>query len=267
MTQPLVRIRGVEKSFGSAAVLRGIDLDVEQGEVVVLIGASGSGKTTLLRCVNALETYDKGSIQVNGVEIGYDSDGPGRRPRGDAALSKLRGQIGMVFQQFNLFPHLNARDNVALGLRKTRDIPKVEAYAIAERWLTRVGLAEKFEAMPIQLSGGQQQRVGIARAVAMEPKLLLLDEITSALDPELVGEVLTVVRDLADEGMTMLVVTHEMSFARDVGDRIIFMDSGRIAAEGPPDELLNRPTHDRLRQFLARIELRRPDQRRPEETL
>ena len=259
MTQHLVRIRALEKSFGSTPVLRGVDLDVAAGEVVVLIGASGSGKTTLLRCINALETYDSGSIQVDGVEIGYDGEGAGRRPRGDAALSRLRADIGMVFQQFNLFPHLSARDNVALGLRKTRGMRKPEARALAEQWLTRVGLAEKFDSLPIQLSGGQQQRVGIARAVAMEPKLLLLDEITSALDPELVGEVLTVVRDLAEEGMTMVVVTHEMSFARDVGDRVIFMEAGRIAVEGPPQEVLTRPTHERLRQFLARIELRRPE--------
>jgi polar amino acid transport system ATP-binding protein len=256
---PLVRVRGLTKSFGSNQVLKGVDLDVMKGQVVSVIGASGSGKTTLLRCVNLLETYDGGSIQVDGVEVGYtDADGR-RRPRSERELARIRADIGMVFQLFNLFPHLTALDNVVLGLRKVRGMDRAEAREVAEQWLTRVGLADKFESLPIELSGGQQQRVGIARAVAMSPKVLLLDEITSALDPELVGEVLTVVQELANDGMTMILVTHEMSFARDVSSRVVFMDAGRIAVEGPPHEVFSgeAQTHERLRTFLARIELKR----------
>jgi len=254
---PIVRIRGLRKSFGSNRVLDGIDLDVRKGEAVVVIGPSGSGKTTLLRCINLLETYDDGSIQVDGVEVGFrDGSGGVRQRRGDRELSKIRADIGMVFQLFNLFPHLTAVENVMLGLRKVRGRPAPEARRIATEWLSRVGLADKLESLPSQLSGGQQQRVGIARAVAMGPKVLLLDEITSALDPELVGEVLTVVQELAREGMTMIVVTHEMSFARDVGTRIVFMDAARIQVEGTPREVLARTDHERLRAFLARIELK-----------
>ena len=254
---PLVRVRGLTKSFGTNQVLKGVDLDVMKGQVVSVIGASGSGKTTLLRCVNLLETYDGGSIQVDGVEVGY-TDANGRRPRGERELARIRADIGMVFQLFNLFPHLTARDNVVLGLRKVRGLDRAEAREVAEQWLARVGLVDKFDSLPIELSGGQQQRVGIARAVAMNPKVLLLDEITSALDPELVGEVLTVVRELANDGMTMILVTHEMSFARDVSSRVVFMDAGRIAVEGPPHEVFSAGarTHERLRSFLARIELK-----------
>jgi polar amino acid transport system ATP-binding protein len=256
---PLVRVRGLTKSFGSNQVLKGVDLDVMKGQVVSVIGASGSGKTTLLRCVNLLETYDGGSIQVDGVEVGYTDANGRRRPRSERELAHIRADIGMVFQLFNLFPHLTARDNVVLGLRKVRGLDRAEAREVAEQWLARVGLADKFESLPIELSGGQQQRVGIARAVAMNPKVLLLDEITSALDPELVGEVLTVVRELANDGMTMILVTHEMSFARDVSSRVVFMDAGRIAVEGPPHEVFSgeTQTHERLRTFLARIELKR----------
>jgi polar amino acid transport system ATP-binding protein len=215
MTEPLVRIRGLGKSFGPTRVLEGVDLDVGRGEAVVVIGPSGSGKTTLLRCINVLETYDEGSVQVDGVEVGYDGPpGPGRRPRRDGELARIRADIGMVFQLFNLFPHLTALENVMLGLTKVRGMPKAEARARAEHWLARVGLSDRMSNLPGQLSGGQQQRVGIARAVAMEPKVLLLDEITSALDPELVGEVLSAVQQLARDGMTMVVVTHEMTFAR-----------------------------------------------------
>ena len=253
----VVQVRGLKKSFGMNRVLDGIDLDVRKGEVVVVIGPSGSGKTTLLRCINLLETYDEGSIQVDGVEVGF-RDGPGgtRHPRGDRELSRIRADIGMVFQLFNLFPHLTARENVMLGLRKVRGRSAAEAKRIAEQWLTRVGLGDKFESLPGQLSGGQQQRVGIARAVAMDPKVLLLDEITSALDPELVGEVLTVVQELAQDGMTMIVVTHEMTFARDVGTRIVFMDGARIQIQGTPREVLSASGHDRLKAFLARIEMK-----------
>jgi polar amino acid transport system ATP-binding protein len=252
----VVRIRGLAKSFGDNRVLNGVDLDVTRGEVVTIIGPSGSGKTTLLRCVNALEIYDEGSIRLDGVEVGY-ADGAGRRRRKERELSAIRAETGMVFQMFFLFPHLTAAENVMLGLRKVRGKSKAEARAIAERWLTRVGLADKFESYPSQLSGGQQQRVGIARAVAMEPKVLLLDEITSALDPELVGEVLAVVRQLADDGMTMIVVTHEMAFAREVSDLVVFMDGGRIIVEGKPAEVLENPRHERLKSFLSRLDSNR----------
>jgi polar amino acid transport system ATP-binding protein len=257
MTEPLVRIRGLGKSFGPTRVLEGVDLDVGRGEAVVVIGPSGSGKTTLLRCINVLETYDEGSIQVDGVEVGYEGPpGPGRRPRRDGELARIRADIGMVFQLFNLFPHLTALENVMLGLTRVRGMPKAEARAQAEHWLARVGLSDRMSNLPGQLSGGQQQRVGIARAVAMGPKVLLLDEITSALDPELVGEVLSAVQQLARDGMTMVVVTHEMTFARDVGTRIVFMDAARIVAEGTPREILVEPRHERLRSFLARIEMK-----------
>jgi polar amino acid transport system ATP-binding protein len=254
---PLVRIRQLRKSFGTHTVLDGIDLDVRQGEVVVVIGPSGSGKTTLLRCINVLEAYDAGSIQIDGVEVGFRNGADGRRRRrSDRELARIRADIGMVFQLFNLFPHLTALENVMLGLRKVRGLSREDARRTGERWLGRVGLADKLHSLPIQLSGGQQQRVGIARAVAMEPKVLLLDEITSALDPELIGEVLTVVRELAADGMTMVVVTHEMTFARDIASRIVFMEGGRIQAAGSPKEILGNADHERLRAFLRRIELK-----------
>jgi polar amino acid transport system ATP-binding protein len=256
MSEPLVRISALKKSFGANRVLDGVDMEVRKGEAVVIIGASGSGKTTLLRCINLLEQYDEGSIKVDGVEIGYRDDNGARRRRGERELATIRADLGMVFQLFNLFPHLTAIENVMLGLRKVRRMAKDEARAVAGQWLDRVGLADKLDSLPIQLSGGQQQRVGIARAVAMGPKVLLLDEITSALDPELVGEVLTVVRELAEEGMTMIVVTHEMTFARDVGARIVFMDGGRILVEGTPREVLAAPSNERLKTFLARIEMK-----------
>jgi polar amino acid transport system ATP-binding protein len=255
--EPVVRIRGLQKAFGPNRVLDGIDLDVAKGEVVVVIGPSGSGKTTLLRCINLLEPYDAGSVRVDGVEVGFrDGAGGRRRRRSERELAGIRADIGMVFQLFNLFPHLTARQNVMLGLRKVRQLSRADAAAAAARWLTRVGLADKLDSLPSQLSGGQQQRVGIARAVAMGPKVLLLDEITSALDPELVGEVLTVVQELAGDGMTMIVVTHEMSFARDVATRIVFMDAGRIQVEGTPRAVLAESGHERLRAFLKRIELK-----------
>ncbi|MCC7282491.1 MAG: amino acid ABC transporter ATP-binding protein [Acetobacteraceae bacterium] len=251
----VLSIRGLKKRFGTHTVLDGIDLDVARGEVLVVIGASGSGKTTLLRCVNALVPYDEGSVTLEGTEVYYTAPNS-RVRRGDRALARIRADIGMVFQLFNLFPHLSALDNVALGLKVTRGVPRKEAEARAAHWLSRVGLSERMGHLPAQLSGGQQQRVGIARAVAMEPKLLLLDEITSALDPELVGEVLDVVRSLAGDGMTMLMVTHEMQFARDAGHRVVFMDSGRIAEQGEPRAVLGSPQSERLRKFLRRIELR-----------
>ena len=251
---PVLRVRNLRKSFGAHEVLRGVDLEVGKGEVVTIIGPSGSGKTTLLRCVNLLELYDGGSVQLDGVEVGFrEPEGKHRHRRRERELSPIRAEAGMVFQLFYLFPHLTALGNVMLGLTKVRRKPKAEARRIAEHWLTRVGLADRLNHLPAQLSGGQQQRVGIARAVAMEPKLLLLDEITSALDPELVGEVLQVVRGLADEGMTMLVVTHEMAFAREVSDRVVFMDGGQIVAQGPPEEVFGRQPSERLRTFLARL--------------
>jgi polar amino acid transport system ATP-binding protein len=231
-----------------------VDLDVPKGSVVAIIGASGSGKTTLLRCVNLLETYDSGSIRVDGIEVGYRDGG---KRRSERELARIRADTGMVFQLFNLFPHLTAAENVMLGLRKVRRMPRAEARNLAERWLVRVGLSDKLNSLPFELSGGQQQRVGIARAVAMSPKVLLLDEITSALDPELVGEVLKVVHSLANDGMTMIIVTHEMSFARDVSSRMVFMDSGRVAVQGTPQEVFAaRGQHERLQNFLARIELK-----------
>ncbi|MEL4378040.1 amino acid ABC transporter ATP-binding protein [Brucella cytisi] len=250
---PLLKIENVQKSFGDIPVLKGIDMQITRGEVVAVIGPSGSGKTTLLRCVNFLETYNKGSIQIDGREVGY-SDTQNQRLRGETDLARMRAETGMVFQGFNLFPHLTAAQNVMLGLTKVRKKPKDEARELAEHWLKRVGLGHRIDKLPSELSGGQQQRVGIARAVAMEPKILLLDEITSALDPELVGEVLDVVRQLAQEGMTMLMVTHEIAFARDASDRIVFMDDGRIAAEGPPLQLLEQANeNNRLQSFLSRF--------------
>jgi polar amino acid transport system ATP-binding protein len=252
-TTPLLRVRGVQKSFGATHVLRGIDLDVARGEVVSIIGPSGGGKTTLLRCVNFLETYDEGSIAIDGAEVGYH-DGGARKRRAEGDLARMRAETGMVFQLFNLFPHLTAAQNITLGLTRVRGLGRAEARDKAMHWLKRVGLADKADRLPSELSGGQQQRVGIARAVAMEPKILLLDEITSALDPELIGEVLDVVLALAAEGMTMLTVTHEIGFARDASQRIVFMAEGAIAAEGPPAEIFspNQP-NERLRGFLGRF--------------
>jgi len=250
---PVVRIRGLKKSFGTVDVFDGVDLDVRRGDVVSIIGPSGSGKTTLLRCINALETYDDGSVQIDGVEVGFRDGAGGRRRRSERELAGLRAETGMVFQLFYLFPHLTAAENVMLGLRKVRGFRKAQARKIAVDWLERVGLAEKADSLPLQLSGGQQQRVGIARAVAMEPKILLLDEITSALDPELVGEVLAVVRRLAEDGMTMIVVTHEMAFAREASNRVVFIEGGRVAVEGSPAEVFRTQSNERLRSFLSRV--------------
>lgn len=252
-TPALLDIAGVSKAFGSVEVLRSVSLKVDKGEVVTVIGPSGSGKTTLLRCVNFLESYDRGSIRIDGKEVGFREAGA-RQRRSERDLASMRAETGMVFQSFNLFPHLTAAGNIMLGLIKVRGKSKAEARQIAEHWLGRVGLAHKAESLPAELSGGQQQRVGIARAVAMEPKILLLDEITSALDPELVGEVLAVVRSLAEDGMTMVMVTHEMAFARDASSRIVFMADGGVSAVGPPKEILaQETTNERLRSFLARF--------------
>ena len=250
---PLLQIRGVQKSFGAVSVLRGVDLRVAKGEVVTIIGPSGGGKTTLLRCVNFLESYDAGSITIEGREVGY-RDATAHKRRSERDLARMRAETGMVFQLFNLFPHLSAVENITLGLTKVRKLGRREARDKALHWLGRVGLADKAERLPSELSGGQQQRVGIARAVAMEPKILLLDEITSALDPELVGEVLDVVLSLAAEGMTMLIVTHEIGFARDASHRIVFMAGGAVGADAPPREIFaaDQPS-ERLRNFLGRF--------------
>jgi ABC-type polar amino acid transport system ATPase subunit len=242
-TEPVVRLEGVHKSFGENEVLNGIDLEVATGEVLTIIGPSGSGKSTLLRCVNLLEPLNAGRIFFEGEEI----------TRKGTDVSSVRQRIGMVFQQFNLFPHLTVMDNLTLAARRIRHRPRAEAEQRARALLARVGLTEKAGQHPHQLSGGQQQRVAIARALMMEPHVMLFDEVTSALDPELVGEVLIVVRDLArDLGMTMLVVTHEMQFAREVGDRLVFMDEGRIVEQGDPATVLDNPREERTRRFLSR---------------
>jgi ABC-type polar amino acid transport system ATPase subunit len=240
--EPVVRLEGVRKSFGDNVVLDGIDLSVAAGEALVIIGASGSGKSTLLRCVNRLEPVDSGRIFFEGEEI----TGKG------VNVSAIRQRIGIVFQQFNLFPHLKTIDNVTLAARRIRKLGRREAEQRALELLERVGLPEKAQQYPHQLSGGQQQRVAIARALMMEPHVMLFDEVTSALDPELVGEVLIVMRDLARSGMTMLVVTHEMQFAREVGDHVVFIDEGRIVEQGRPADVLDRPQEERTRRFLRR---------------
>jgi ABC-type polar amino acid transport system ATPase subunit len=239
---PVVRGEQIRKSFGDNVVLDRIDLTVPAGEVLVIIGPSGSGKSTLLRCVNLLEPVDSGRIFLEGDEI----TGKG------VDVSAVRQRIGIVFQQFNLFPHLKVMDNLTLAARRIRKVPRERAEASAKVLLRRVGLEEKANQYPHQLSGGQQQRVAIARALMMDPHVMLFDEITSALDPELVGEVLVVMRDLANMGMTMLVVTHEMQFAREVGDHLIFMDHGRIVEQGRPTDVLDRPQEERTRRFLRR---------------
>jgi polar amino acid transport system ATP-binding protein len=248
--RPLLQIQALRKRFHDVEVLKGVDLDVSEREVVSIVGSSGSGKTTLLRCVNLLEEFDDGQILLDGASIGYRIEGNRRRRLSDRELSRQRSMTGMVFQSFNLFPHLTAAGNVMLGLRKVRRLPKDEARSIAEKWLGRVGLSQRADHYPSQLSGGQQQRVAIARALAMNPKLVLLDEITSALDPELVQEVLLTVKSLAEEGATLLIVTHEMRFARDVSHRVVFMEQGQIAEQGPPAEIFGNPKSPRLAEFL-----------------
>jgi ABC-type polar amino acid transport system ATPase subunit len=240
--EPIVRLEGVRKSFGDNLVLDGIDVTVAAGEVLTVIGPSGSGKSTLLRTVNLLEPVDSGRIFLEGEEI----------TRKGVNRNEIRQRIGIVFQQFNLFPHLKVIDNLTLATRRVRHVPRKEANKRAQLLLERVGLPEKVKSYPHQLSGGQQQRVAIARALMMNPHVMLFDEVTSALDPELVGEVLIVMRDLAREGMTMLVVTHEMQFAREVGDWLVFMDEGRIVEEGKPEQVLSEPREERTRRFLRR---------------
>lgn len=248
----LVEINDVRKRFGELEVLRGVSLAVEEGEVVSLIGRSGSGKTTLLRCVNHLESIDEGSIRVAGTPVGYREQRDGYHELPERLVARNRRRIGIVFQHFNLFPHMSVLENVTEAPVRVLKTPRKEARQSAMALLARVGLADKADHYPASLSGGQQQRVAIARALAMKPQLMLFDEPTSALDPELVGEVLDVVRDLAHDGMTMIIVTHELRFASEVSDRIVFMHEGAIAASGAPTELFTNPTCEPLRAFLAR---------------
>ncbi|MFI6067183.1 amino acid ABC transporter ATP-binding protein [Micromonospora sp. NPDC051227] len=260
-SRPAVEIRDLHKSFGPLKVLKGIDFEVGQGEVVCVIGPSGSGKSTLLRCVDLLEEPTAGKIWVNGVEMTDP----------DVEIDAVRRGIGMVFQSFNLFPHLTVLNNLTIAQRRVLRRGRAEAERIARANLERVGLTDKADAFPAQLSGGQQQRAAIARSLSMEPKLMLFDEPTSALDPELVGDVLTVMRKLAEDGMTMMVVTHEMAFARDVADRVVFMDGGVVVEQGPPQKVLGAPKHERTRAFLSRVldpthvaQLGEPDQTGPQ---
>src|SRR5271166_2624670 len=250
---PIVRIEGVHKRYGPLHVLKGIDLDVTAGEKVSIIGPSGSGKTTLLRCINYIERPTEGRIYVNGHLVGQRQSDRRFVAVDGRALARHRAEIGMVFQRFNLFPHLTASQNVEIGPVKVLKVPRAQARERAHALLNRVGLASKRDVYPDMLSGGQQQRVAIARALAMGPKVMLFDEATSALDPELVGEVLSVMRGLAAEGMTMIIVTHEMQFAEDISDRVIFMDHGQIVEQGPPSHVFHTPHHARTQAFLSAV--------------
>jgi polar amino acid transport system ATP-binding protein len=253
-TSPIVSIEEVHKSFGRLEVLCGVTLRVARGEVVVVIGPSGSGKTTLLRCINHLERIDRGRIEVNGHPVGYRVDAKGRlREESPRNIARQREEIGFVFQRFNLFPNMTATENVCLGPEKVRGVGRAAARDQAAELLARVGLADKRDSYPSQLSGGQQQRVAIARALAMRPALMLFDEPTSALDPEMVGEVIAVMRELAEDGMTMIVVSHEMAFAKTAADRVVMMDEGRIVDAGPPERIFSGAAETRTREFLARI--------------
>jgi polar amino acid transport system ATP-binding protein len=251
---PMVDARNIHKRFHNNEVLRGVSMQVRRGEVVCVIGPSGSGKTTFLRCVNHLEKINGGRIYIEGELIGYREQPDGRLEEdSERNIARMRSEIGMVFQRFNLFPHMTALQNIMEAPIQVKGVARVQAEARARELLAKVGLAEKADAYPARLSGGQQQRVAIARALAMDPKLMLFDEATSALDPELVGEVLKVMRQLAEEGMTMIVVTHEMGFARDVADRVVFMDVGVIMEEGKPSDIFTNPREDRTRTFLRQV--------------
>ncbi|MAQ58147.1 MAG: amino acid ABC transporter ATP-binding protein [Chloroflexi bacterium] len=239
----IIHAENVDKWFGNFQALKGVSADIAEGEVVVVLGPSGSGKSTFIRCINQLEEHEAGVIVVDGIEINDDSRN----------LQKIRSEVGMVFQQFNLFPHLTVLDNVALAPRKVKKMPKKDAEELAMAGLTRVGIPEQATKFPTQLSGGQQQRVAIARALAMQPKIMLFDEPTSALDPEMIKEVLDVMRELAESGMTMIVVTHEMGFAREVADRFLFFAEGQIVEQGTPDHFFNNPQEDRTKLFLSQI--------------
>ena len=250
----MIAVRGLQKSFGTARVLRGIDLDIADGEVVALIGRSGCGKTTLLRCINFLEEYDTGEIRLDGEELWYHATRDGARRRvSETEARRMRQQMGIVFQQYNLFPHMTVLDNVLLGPRFAQRVPVAEVEALGRRLLERVGLETKMSAYPAQLSGGQQQRVAIARALAMRPKVLLLDEITSALDPELVGEVEDVIRSLLSDRIMMVLVTHALGFAREVAHRIAYLADGAIVELGSPADILDQPKEPSLKEFLRRV--------------
>jgi len=253
MAGPMVKAEGVHKRFGRLEVLRGIDLEVQAGEVMCLLGPSGSGKSTFLRCINHLEKINAGRLSVDGELVGYRDDGAKLHELHERVVARKRAEIGMVFQHFNLFPHMTALENVTLAPVRVRKVSRTEASKRARELLAGVGLADKLDTYPVALSGGQQQRVAIARALAMAPKLMLFDEPTSALDPELVGDVLDVMRRLARDGMTMIVVTHEMGFAREVADTVVFMDEGVVIEAGPPDAVLGAPRHERTRSFLSKV--------------
>jgi polar amino acid transport system ATP-binding protein len=253
VTQPMVSAEGVHKRFGRLEVLKGITLQVMPGEVMCLVGPSGSGKSTFLRCINHLEKINSGRMSVDGELVGYREVGDKLHELRESEVARKRAEIGMVFQHFNLFPHMTALENVTCAPMRVKHVPRDRANARASELLARVGLPDKLGAYPAQLSGGQQQRVAIARALAMEPKLMLFDEPTSALDPELVEEVLQAMKRLARDGMTMIVVTHEMGFAREVADSAVFMDEGVVVESGTPAELLNSPRHERTRAFLSKV--------------
>ncbi len=251
---PAVALEGVSKSFGTTQALIEVTLRVRNGEVVALIGPSGSGKSTLLRCINWLEVPDSGEVRVAGVEVGVSTSRDGaRRPLSETAIARQRALTGMVFQHFNLFPHLSVRENVALAPVRVFGVPKAQAFADADQLLERVGLSAKQDSFPMHLSGGQKQRVAIARSLAVKPEVLLFDEPTSALDPEMVGEVLDVMREVALTGTTMIVVTHEMSFARECADRVVMMDHGQVVEESPPTGFFAQPKTDRARRFLESL--------------
>jgi polar amino acid transport system ATP-binding protein len=253
MNEPMVKAEGVHKSFGRLEVLKGISLEVQRGEVMCMLGPSGSGKSTFLRCINHLEKIDAGRLSVDGELVGYRQQGDRIYELREREVARKRAEIGMVFQRFNLFPHMTALENVIEAPVQVRGVPRSQAVEEARRLLGRVGLADKVDVYPAQLSGGQQQRVAIARALAMHPKLMLFDEPTSALDPELVGEVLDAMRALAADGMTMVVVTHEIGFAREVGDTVVFMDDGVVVETGRPREVFESPRHERTRAFLSKV--------------
>jgi polar amino acid transport system ATP-binding protein len=249
----MVKAEGVHKSFGRLEVLKGIDLEVKRGEVMCMLGPSGSGKSTFLRCINHLEKINAGRLSVDGELVGYRQRGGKLYELRENEVAQARAQIGMVFQQFNLFPHMTALENVTLSPIRVKDVPRADARNRGQQLLQRVGLGDKLDTYPVALSGGQQQRVAIARALAMEPKLMLFDEPTSALDPELVGEVLDAMRQLARDGMTMIVVTHEMGFAREVADQVVFMDEGVVVESGAPAAVLGSPRHERTKAFLSKV--------------
>jgi polar amino acid transport system ATP-binding protein len=253
MAEPMVKADGLHKRFGRNEVLRGINLEVSRGEVLCLLGPSGSGKSTFLRCINHLEKINAGRLSVDGELVGYRESGGKLHELREDEVARKRSEIGMVFQHFNLFPHMTALGNVMLAPTRVQGVKRSEARRRAAELLGRVGLSDKLDAYPVALSGGQQQRVAIARALAMQPKLMLFDEPTSALDPELVGEVLAAMRALAEDGMTMIVVTHEIGFAREVADTVVFMDEGVVVESGKPAEVLGNPRHERTRSFLEKV--------------